>query len=492
MCTGKKSTVRPGLQFVRLLRLPGIFTSIALACVSVTADEPVSDTPPATPLEIIERAEDRVADTQQALGNFDLGVLEPLSALNELYLDSGNIRQAENALDNRLEILRMNLGLHSAEQIPVLEEMLRLQALQRDWEGVDDAIAHLAWLYRRTTDINTSKRLEGISTLRDWALILLREDANEREASHILTYRDLSSFLKETAETVYADQSVESMPYIYQASLAEALIALTIVHKPTTGQELITRIEGIQGSGLPPGRRITSTADLEAVYGARVNTVWERSFRNHMVAHFQYLEELLAIAEHNDDGEAEAMLQLYMGDSMLIRQQFEQRIGSVAGPRRGRASTGSASRYYRQAHTALLDLGYDAARLSEHFGCPALLPMSTLHIRLDDYPGCQFDNDNARLPTASLLAPVMPGASYEPPDTFDDQADTPLTATLQFRVLRNGQINAAEVLSATPDNTGNRARMLRLARQLQFRPALSEEGQPMQTDVVMTTISPAR
>ena len=443
---------------------------------------------PETVLDLIDRSEQNLTELQQELGNFDLGTLSALADLTELYLDTGNLARAESTLSNRLEILRMNLGLHSAEQIPVLEAQMRLRAARSDLEAVADSIAHLAWLYQRNEDMDGGTRLQGLEELQSWTLALLGLDSRDREATHILQYRDLAERLGDTVEDVFSEDDPQYLAYRYRAGKADALLALSIIHNPLTGQELISRMEGLHGSARPPGGTIRSVADLEAAYGPRVNTVWERSFRNHMLRHFQKLEDLRDLATEREDQESAAMLELYLGDSVLLRQQMELRPGTAAGPSRGRASTGSASRYYARAWEQLLTIGHDEAELEDRLACPALLPVNELYTRLDEHPSCSLDGDTITLPAARLLQSGIPELHSRAGQLWATEDEERATALLQFRVLRNGQVSAPQILSANPDTTGNRARLLREIRALQFRPAL-EDGSPVVAESVTMSLT---
>jgi len=439
--------------------------------------------------DVLERIDDYqqlLADLQRQMGNDDLSLLEPLGALSDAYLSTGNYREAEIHLNQQVQLQRMVLGLYHANQIPALESLLTIHALRRDWTELSDSLTHLGWLYSRT-DMPTEERLQGLRSLRGWLLLLLSQDIRERESIHLLAYQSLTQQIWETALTLYDAEDEALMPWLYDLANADLMIALTIMTNPLTGQDIIARTEGIRDQGLRPGQPISSIADLEIAYGARVNTVYERSFRSHMQKQFQHLSEIRAFYSQAGNREAEAIMLMHLGDSVLTRQQFESRPGSIAGPRRGRAAPGTAVSYYRDAYETFMEAGIDESTFSSYFGCPALLPINDLITSLDQLPRCpqRAEDEYLELPGAQLIGRAIPGISAAPMmDVVPVNMDTMKGVTMQFNIARNGHATHIETLEVSGEDTaGARSTARRMMSDLQFRPAL-EKGNPVNIDRV--------
>ena len=224
-----------------------------------------------------------------------------------------------------------------------------------------------------------------------------------------------------------------------------------------------------EGSALSGARTLTEV-EIEALYGSRASTVIERSFKNNMSANLTQLERIRDIYTASGNLEAEAMSLMYMGDSTLLRQQYERRPGNFAGIRRGTTTPGPALDYYEEALAMLALAGLPDAIVAEFTRCPVLLPVTVFHDNLQDaQPQCRHQEEPPLydLGEYSLKSTLIPGLEGSP-----ELADGQLEATLAFAVRSNGQVGSSEILNIEPDNTANRVRVRKLTELMQFRPAM--------------------
>lgn len=469
--------------------LPASLTVIAFAVICLLLPTPrllaqqtpdVSDEPS---VATVAAAEARLQALEQDAGPYDTGLIEPLRSLAEMQLGAGRLNAAETLLNRQLEIQRINLGLHSATQIPVLESLVRVHVARGDWEEARDTVSHLVWIHSRSDDINAGEQLAGLQRARAWLMLLLQRDSTDQEARHLLMYQDVSERMEQLATDLFDENDPRRLPYLYESSKADLALALTIMQNPLTGQEIIERVEGVRGRLMRPGTTITSAAELEQVYGARAASVSDRSFRRYMSRHSSTIDDMLDIAQETGDREAEAMLTLYRGDSTLLRQQYERRSGRMAGPQRGRGSLGTAVTHYRDAFDQLRALGHDDEALTRHFGCPSLLPLSSLYLELEEYPECSFsEQGEPQLETGpTLLGSRLPGFSYDPVALPGTLSPDHSTGTIELSIGRNGQVASSDVIESFPDEKAHRAELRRLMENLQFRPALDADGNAIRT-----------
>lgn len=438
----------------------------------------------------IAQAEERLSAREQETGPFDTTLIEPLRSLAELQLDAGRLNAAETLLDRQLEIQRINLGLHSATQIPVLEDLIRLYVARGDWDEARDTVSLLVWIHSRSDDINAGEQLAGLQRARAWLMLLLQRDSSDQEARHLLMYQDVSERMEQLAGELFDESDPRKLPYLYESSKADLALALTIMQNPLTGQEIIERVEGVRSSPIRPGYTITSAVELEQVYGARASSVSDRSFRRYMSRHASTIDDMMEIAEENGDREAEAMLTLYRGDSTLLRQQYERRPGRIAGPQRGRGAAGTAVTHYREAFEQLRELGYDDEALMSRFGCPSLLPLPSLYLQLEGYPECSFsEQGELQLETDSaLLGSKLPGFSYEPPTLPGNRPPDHSSAVIELNISTNGQVSSSDVIESFTDEAAHRSELRRLMANLQFRPALEPDGRATRTPSLLMVV----
>jgi hypothetical protein len=451
-------------------------------------------------IEQINSLRAELEDQQSTMGVYDPGLLSSLNQLGEALISAGALSEAQTAVEQQLQIIRINDGLYSSAQVALIQQQLAILAAQGNWPAMQDRLQYLTWLFERTDGLSISEKLHGLKTARDWARLLLTRGPREQEAMYLLQLRTLEQAALALAHESNAD--VETLQaYTYDQAIAELYIALGIIATTDTSRLLINRMENIQTTPLRPGQRISSVSDLEAIYGARTSTVIERSHRTAMNRHYQLINSLADLMATNDadlppleetDPEAAAMLQLYLGDSILLRTQYELRIGTHTGPARGSASTGIAARYYKRAWELFLEAGHDEDALNLAFACPVLLPLQEFSTQLNlESRSCHpTDHDHIVLPDTFALRNGVPGIRHSglPENAIIPPAEG-VSTTLKFNIGVNGQAERIEILAAEPDAVTSRIRGRDSLIALQFRPAL-QDGRSVRTlDVEMTIYS---
>lgn len=422
----------------------------------------------------LQALQSEVTKIESESGPFDRQLLEPLGSLARLHLENEDPQTAEAIFEQQLQILRISEGLYSVEQIPIIETLLEVAANANDWQKSNDSLEYLSWLYRRDTRLSPQEKLAGMGKISEWHLIALGKDSREREAFHLVELAKNDSKISEVAEQLYSANNTEIVPYIYNQALADLYIALAITITEHTSQELILLTEGISNRPdiLSDFSRtsLRTTADVEAMYGSRASTVIERSFKNNMRKSFENLEHIKAIYANEGDVEAEAMASLYLGDSVLLRQQFEHRPGNFAGRRRGTSGAGSAMAHYRDAFEKLAVAGTEDSVLAAFTACPVLLPLGKFESRLQPHTEhCQDISADGmtNLGEYKLASTVIPGIA----DTTT--SDEPyIEATVVFDVQANGQIRKKDIVTIVPDDISSRVQVRKLLDITQFRPAM--------------------
>lgn len=423
----------------------------------------------------VEALEERIANIEGSHGPFDRQLLEPLEALVRIYIENGNYNSAVPLLEQQLQILRISDGLYSVAQIPLIELQLDIAARNEDWRKSSDALEYLAWLYQRDTTLTPHEKLTGMGTLSAWHLRALGKDAQEREAFHLVKMAQIDERISDIAEQLYGEDSIEIAPYLYNQALTDAYMALAITLTYATSQELILLTEGISNRpGLQGGlysTNLRTAADLEARYGSKASTVIDRSFKNNMRDSSEKLQRLRDLYAEAGDIEAEAMALMYLGDSTLIRQQFEKRAGSFAGIRRGTSSAGTATSFYRDALALFAEAGVEQALIDTFTSCPVLLPLGEFYTSIEAASKHCQQLDNAEniidLGEYNLLSTIIPGIH-----STSSVGEKHITATVRFDVLANGQVRRRNIISIEPDDTASRVKVRKLLEISQFRPAL--------------------
>lgn len=82
-------------------------------------------------------------------GPYSLALLEPLTSLGVLYRESDDLSFALASFEQAVQILRVNRGLHTLDQIPLLRQIIRLEEARGNVEGAWDRQQDLLALLRR-------------------------------------------------------------------------------------------------------------------------------------------------------------------------------------------------------------------------------------------------------------------------------------------------------------------------------------------------------
>lgn len=474
-------------------------TSAALfLCNSAGIAAEQSDHNPAASLESLREA---VSDTRAEEGAYSVTLVNDLSSLAEALLATGTYAEAETVIDEQIHITKVNEGLYTDALIPALLQQLELAAAQSDWEALFDRLKHLNWLFQRTEFSGVDTRIAQIKTTRDWLRLLLIRGPSSLEPQYLLELQALEEEALVLAQEGGATAE-QIIPLIYDEALAELYIALGIASPGDTSRTLIEHQEGAMAASIRSTRMqsMTTAYDIERVYGARSSTAIDRVHRSTMSKHFELIESIgkeLRIDPDNlpedatpDIFEKAAMVKLYLGDSLLLRDQYELRLGTRAGPDRGSSNIGSAGRYYREAWALFQQAGYDDAELNSYFACPYRLPLSTFSFELpDDSQACTISDDGVvELPTMAIKHDGIPSLSFRDLPTSELMGTAAGTrARLKFTLGLNGQARRLDALSSEPDTVSARIRGHEALESLQFRPAL-KDGAPQRLEHVEITI----
>lgn len=452
-------------------------------------------------LEQLHALRAEVENRQYSLGAYNQELLTSLNSLTEALISADAWQEAVAAVEQQIQIVRINEGLYTETQIPLIAQQLSILAAQKDWGTISDRMTYMLLLLERAQNMPVETRLSHLKQMRDWSRLLLTQGPRHQEHLYLLQLQALEESALELASSRALDtETLQAL--IYDRATAELYIALGIVGTSETSRLLISRTEGTESAFLRRGQPLVSVSDIESVYGARTTTVIERSHRMVMSRHQQLISSLAdpdgnnpeqALLEmETSNPEQAAMIKLYLGDSVLLRQQYELKVGRHSGPSRGSSSAGSAVRYYEEAWALLQKAGYSTEQLNTYFSCPLLLPLDqfsrTLDLTSAEKP-CSSNADKViTVQDTAVVRDGVPGLRYENMEDLGLMtAAAGVKATLQFSIGMNGQTERIKIQAAEPENTSSRIRGKQALETLQFRPAL-RDGRPVRTDEAMINI----
>ena len=90
-----------------------------------------------------------ITDLESRFGGYAAGLAEQLSGLGAAYQTRGSHQEAAAVLKRALHLARVNYGLHSPEQIPILQQLIRNLISSGDYQTADERYDYLYRLQHR-------------------------------------------------------------------------------------------------------------------------------------------------------------------------------------------------------------------------------------------------------------------------------------------------------------------------------------------------------
>lgn len=232
--------------------------------------------PPALPPPADREAYHAALDAELAAGGpYDPELAEPLQGLARSRWAEGDIAGAEELLARALHVVRINDGLSSERQLPLLRDLIDLSRSTGDLAALDDRYGYLYFLNGAGQPPYTEQRVQATLTYLRWQREALRlgVDSGNRAQQRLVSLLDLNGDLLEAvAELPEAlpPEQVWSLVrsqlrnlYLLQSAIPSESPFLSVGagsrYRVLPGDELDAerqRLENLRRSGMGRGRRL--------------------------------------------------------------------------------------------------------------------------------------------------------------------------------------------------------------------------------------------
>ena len=140
---------------------------------------------------------------EQAGGPYADGLAEPLASLGRQYVQQGDHLQAQRSYQRALHIVRVNDGLYSDRQLPILKELLNTYRATGNLEALDDRYEYFFRLHGSGQPPYTDSRIEASLEYLRWQREALRlgADKNDRTNSRLMAVFQLNQDFLDAAAT---------------------------------------------------------------------------------------------------------------------------------------------------------------------------------------------------------------------------------------------------------------------------------------------------
>ena len=119
-------------------------------------------------LRSISRSNEAIVDAETVAGAWDNGLVEQLSALGSLQMEQGNHTGAIETHERAIHVQRINAGLHTIDQAPLVERMIDSYVAMRDWSKADTYHNYLFFIQQRTYGSTDPRLIPALGDLANW------------------------------------------------------------------------------------------------------------------------------------------------------------------------------------------------------------------------------------------------------------------------------------------------------------------------------------
>lgn len=176
----------------------------------------------------------------------DLGIYDP--ALQEAYSDFAafydEIEDFESAIrlnTDALQVARINTGLYSAEQRPIIQALVKNNSKLEDWPKVDDLKELDYFVASRLYTLEDPEFIESVEDYGSWKLRVVRENILELSGRGLMDQAEqLSNFYSRLFARIDAEASVEPLALldvIQDKTQTDLTLARSIARTPFTAFE---------------------------------------------------------------------------------------------------------------------------------------------------------------------------------------------------------------------------------------------------------------
>ena len=131
----------------------------------------------------------RLDELGRVYGTYDPALIEVQHDLGRVYLELGQFDDAVEYLAETLQRVRVNHGLYSEQQVPVLSQLIEAHQGQQGWEEADDYQHLLFAVQARVHEAGSEEYVDALIALSGWRLHAARNNLLAKERRGLIGRR---------------------------------------------------------------------------------------------------------------------------------------------------------------------------------------------------------------------------------------------------------------------------------------------------------------
>ena len=401
---------------------------------------------------------------QDRFGLMDSRLVEPLEQLADQLMLLGRFDEAHVLLDRAMQIARVEDGLYTEIQRPLLRKKIENFANRGSWDSAKEGMEHLLWLYTNKSLRIDQLLIEDLLELSRLHLRAFAEDNSFWQGYHFEQSSRIRWLAIGVARSVWGKTDERLVPLIYEQLRQFHLQSVALWRGGTTSYSL---------------RRVAPGLDI-----MRKRSDVNESF---YLSGLSLLNNLFSIYAESEspDPEAIAMTHVYLADWHILYSKPQVAIEA-----------------YRQAYQELLAAGVDATLANEFFNQPMVIPETEFYANLEVAVAAQRNrmvtvgdgNSDAYLSFSEWSAALPNVRSPIPGNTTDSATANSNFALFSFQLAGVNKasswyshrfsstvsmIQQEELLGHYLETPPGEGQLLEKLKSLTFRPRLVD-GEPRQ------------
>lgn len=182
-----------------------------------------------------------IIELQSDLGIYDPALQEAYSDFGAFYNENEDFESAIRMHTDALQVARINTGLYSAEQRPIIEALVQNNSELEDWSEVDNLKELDYFVSSRLYTLEDEEFIESVEDYGSWKLRVIRENILDLSGRGLLDQAEqLSNFYSRLFMRIDTEASVEPLALldvIQDKTQTDLTLARSIARTPFTAFE---------------------------------------------------------------------------------------------------------------------------------------------------------------------------------------------------------------------------------------------------------------
>lgn len=174
----------------------------------------------------IELYEQTIAAIEDEDGVYDADLVQQVMGLGLAQQTQGQNQDSVGSFKRALHLSRINDGLYSLSQAPILRHLIASYEAGNDWESANDRQAYLYRLQRRHYGYSDPRLLQPIVSMVDWHMNAFERGSSADPGIHLLQARALNEQAITIIEENYSGDDVRLSEALYRQALTNYQLAV--------------------------------------------------------------------------------------------------------------------------------------------------------------------------------------------------------------------------------------------------------------------------